>query len=150
MSGISPWKWLKKVDVFWPPFGLNNDYGRILKGCLSLMGVERRPAQFGVSVTLPTQSCGWLRHFPCCKTQNRGCSWCQKCSGEHWIWINPTKRLGTFKSGGKQVGRSSTPCQKRRYVFGVEKVNSGQNICSRDTSVGNGKHFEKQAKPSKR
>ena len=29
--------------------------------------------------------------------------------------------------------------------FGVEKVNNGLNICSRDTSVGNGKNFEKQA-----
>ena len=33
--------------------------------------------------------------------------------------------------------------------FGVEKVNSGQNICSRDASVGNGKNFEKQAQSSK-
>ena len=33
--------------------------------------------------------------------------------------------------------------------FGVEKVNGGQNICSRDASVGNGKHFEKQAQSSK-
>ena len=29
--------------------------------------------------------------------------------------------------------------------FGVKKVNNGQNICSRDASVGNGKNFEKQA-----
>ena len=29
--------------------------------------------------------------------------------------------------------------------FGVEKVNGGQNICSRDASVGNVKNFEKQA-----
>ena len=33
--------------------------------------------------------------------------------------------------------------------FGVEKVNGGQNICSRDASVGNGKNFEKQAQSSK-
>ena len=33
--------------------------------------------------------------------------------------------------------------------FGVEQVNSGQNICNRDGSVGNGKNFEKQAQSSK-
>ena len=33
--------------------------------------------------------------------------------------------------------------------FGVEKGSSGQNICSRDASVGNGKTFEKQAQSSK-
>ena len=33
--------------------------------------------------------------------------------------------------------------------FGIENVNGGQNICSRDTSAGNGKHFEKQAQSSK-
>ena len=33
--------------------------------------------------------------------------------------------------------------------FGVEKVNGGQNICSRYASVGNGKNFEKQAQSSK-
>ena len=36
-----------------------------------------------------------------------------------------------------------TPCQKRSHVWGSE-VNGG-----RDTSVGNGKNFEKQAQPSK-
>ena len=33
--------------------------------------------------------------------------------------------------------------------FGVEKVNGGQNICSRDASVANEKNFEKQAQFSK-
>ena len=33
--------------------------------------------------------------------------------------------------------------------FGAEKVNGSQNICNRDTSVGNGKNFEKQAQSSK-
>ena len=33
-------------------------------------------------------------------------------------------------------------------MFGVEKVNGGQNMCSRDDSVGNGKDFEKQAQSS--
>ena len=33
--------------------------------------------------------------------------------------------------------------------FGVEKVNDGQNICSRDAGVGNEKHFVKQAQSSK-
>ena len=32
--------------------------------------------------------------------------------------------------------------------FEVEKVNGGQNICSRDASVGNGNNFEKQAQSS--
>ena len=36
-----------------------------------------------------------------------------------------------LSSPGKQVARSSTPCQKR----GVQKANSGQDICSRDASV---------------
>ena len=55
-------------------------------------------------------------------------------------------------SPGKQ---DSTSCWKRSQVwgrgakFGVEKVNGGQNICSRDTSVGNGKNFEKQPQSSK-
>ena len=51
-------------------------------------------------------------------------------------------------SPGKQVGRSSTPCRKRSQVRG-EKVNSGQNICNRVASGGNGKNFEKQAQSSK-
>ena len=38
---------------------------------------------------------------------------------------------------------------KKGAKFGVEKVNGGQNICSRDASVGNGKHFDKQAQSSK-
>ena len=33
--------------------------------------------------------------------------------------------------------------------FGIEKVNGGQNVCSRVASVGNGKNFEKQAQSSK-
>ena len=33
--------------------------------------------------------------------------------------------------------------------FGVQEVNSGQNICSRDASVGNEKNFEKQAHKNK-
>ena len=33
--------------------------------------------------------------------------------------------------------------------FGVLKVNGGQNICSRDASVGKEKNFEKQAQSSK-
>ena len=32
--------------------------------------------------------------------------------------------------------------------FGVEKVDSGQNICSRDASVGNGEKIEKKNKLS--
>ena len=38
---------------------------------------------------------------------------------------------------------------EREPSFGVEKLNGGQNICSRDASVGNGKNFEKQAQSSK-
>ena len=33
--------------------------------------------------------------------------------------------------------------------FGLDEVNGGQNICSRDASVENGKKFEKQAQSSK-
>ena len=33
--------------------------------------------------------------------------------------------------------------------FGVKKVNGGQNICNRVTSVKNGKNFEKLAQSSK-
>ena len=51
-----------------------------------------------------------------------------------------------LSSPSKQVGRCSTSCWKRAK-FGVEEVNSGQNICSRDTSVGNIKNFEKQVSP---
>ena len=50
-----------------------------------------------------------------------------------------------LSSPGKQVGRSRTPCWKRSHVWGRES-DGGRNICSsRDASVGNGKHFEKQA-----
>ena len=31
-------------------------------------------------------------------------------------------------------------------MFGVQKVNGDQDICSRDASVGNGKNFQKQAR----
>ena len=34
---------------------------------------------------------------------------------------------------------------KKAATFGVQKVNGGQDICSRDTSVGNEKNCEKQA-----
>ena len=51
-------------------------------------------------------------------------------------------------SPGKQVGRSSIPFENGAK-FGEEKVNGRQNICSRDASVGNGKHFKKQAQSSK-
>ena len=40
-------------------------------------------------------------------------------------------------------------CVRNRAKFGVQKTNSGQDICSRDTSVGNEKNFEKQAQCSK-
>ena len=33
--------------------------------------------------------------------------------------------------------------------FGVQKANGGQDNCSRDASVGNGKNFEKEAQCSK-
>ena len=46
-------------------------------------------------------------------------------------------------SPGRQVARSSTPCQKRR----VQKVNGSQYICDKDTSVG--KNCEKQVQSSK-
>ena len=48
-----------------------------------------------------------------------------------------------LSSPGKQVGRSSTPSWhvRKGAKFGIEKVNGGQNICSRDASVGNGKKF---------
>ena len=46
-----------------------------------------------------------------------------------------------LSSPSKQVGTSSTSCRKEA-TFGIKKVNGGQNICSRDASVGNGKDFE--------
>ena len=49
-------------------------------------------------------------------------------------------------SPGKQVDRLHVG---KGAKFGVEKVNGGQNICSRDAVVGNGKNFEKQAQSSK-
>ena len=52
-------------------------------------------------------------------------------------------------SPGKQVGKSSNPCWKRSQVWGKESEYAGQNICSRNASVGNGKHFQKQAQSSK-
>ena len=46
----------------------------------------------------------------------------------------------------KQVARHSIPCWKRSQVE-VQKVNSGQNICRRDASCGNGKNFENKLSP---
>ena len=43
-----------------------------------------------------------------------------------------------LSSPSKQVGRISTPCQKRSQVW-VREVNGGQSICSGDASIGNGK-----------
>ena len=51
-----------------------------------------------------------------------------------------------LSSPGKQVARSSTPCQNGAK-FGVQKVNGGQDICSRDASVGNGKNCENMLSP---
>ena len=53
--------------------------------------------------------------------------------GEQCILFNPMKRLG-LSSPVKQVGKSSTPCQKRAK-FRIQKVNGAQDICNRDTSV---------------
>ena len=36
-------------------------------------------------------------------------------------------------------------CVGKGGMFGVQKANSGQDICSRDASVENEKNFEKQA-----
>ena len=47
---------------------------------------------------------------------------------------------------GKQGGRSMSHVGKEPK-FGVENVNGGQNICSIDTSVGNGKNFENKLSP---
>ena len=47
----------------------------------------------------------------------------------------------------KEVARSSTPCRKGAK-HGVKKVNDGQDICSRVSTFGNGKHCQKQAQYS--
>ena len=53
-----------------------------------------------------------------------------------------------LSSPGKQVARSSTPCQKRSQVWGTESERWPKYM-SRDASVGNKKNFEKQAQSSK-
>ena len=50
---------------------------------------------------------------------------------------------------GALAGKVVRPLLVSTLKLGVNKVNGGQNICSRDASVGNGKHYEKQAQSSK-
>ena len=56
--------------------------------------------------------------------------------------IKSSNKSLLISSPGKQVARSSTctPCRKGAK-FGVQKLNVGQNICSRDASVGSEKNF---------
>ena len=70
-----------------------------------------------------------------------------------WFWRVEEKfelvlRSVWGRSGPGKQPASSTPCWKRGQIWDTES-NSGQDICSRDASVGNGKNFEKQAQCSK-
>ena len=105
----------------------------------------------------PAHAIWWVAEtFPYCKTRNVaganmqwGCFVCPSCSQKREstafeLVLHVYEVLGDFR----------VPVSKLVEVvihvgegakFGVEKVNNGQNICSRDASVGNGKNFEKQA-----
>ena len=148
--------------VFRPPFGLNNEYGRNFKvGCPPVNGgskeVHPPPHAICGFSDPPMRSGGYLRHFPrCVKPEIVGVAGANMQWGHFVCPSSSQKRESTafdlilqsawgLSSSGKQVGRSSTPCPK----FGVKKVNSGQNICKRDASVGEGKNLEKQAQSSK-
>ena len=126
-----PMKIGKKLMVFRLPYGLNNEYGGNFKLSPPLTGGSK-PTQFLVSVTPPTRSGGFLSHFPCCKTRNRGCSWCQHAVGSHFVCPSSSqKRESTafdlilrsawgLSSPGKLDGRSSTPRRKGSQVWGSE------------------------------
>ena len=55
---------------------------------------------------------------------------------EHYIW--------DFEVPVRKLVKVIVLHVRKGAKFGTEKVNSSQNICSRDASVGNEKDFEKQ------
>ena len=90
-------------------------------------------------------------HKDVCKTQIHGRSWCQRAVGS---FVYPSSSQKRESTAYEALGDFRVPVSRLVEVvlhvgkgakFGVEKVNCGQNICSRDASVGNGK---KQAQSS--
>ena len=115
-------KMAKTLMVIRPPFGLNNEYGRILKDITPLRSAAPcRPRKL--------HTIWWVVETLAVKPEIVGVApWCQHAVGlfclpqlqskEGAFKLIPTKHLGTFES--LQVGRSSTPCQKRSQVWGRE------------------------------
>ena len=134
-----PMKMAKTLMVLQPPFGLNNDYG-----CPPLMRVRRglcplaAHANFGFSD--PAHTLWWVP---------------EALAGANMQWVHfvyPSSSQKRESTAFDLILRSTwglrDPVSKMVEVvlhvgkgakFGVEEVNDGQNICSRDTSVGNRK-----------
>ena len=128
---------MKKLIVFRPPFGLNNDYGGVLNGVSSWSGVARGHSPLAWPRKLRFQ---WPR--PCALVGTWGIFLAVKpeivgIAGANMQWshfICPSsgqKRESTafdlilwstwwLSSPGKQVSRSSTPCWKRSQVWDRE------------------------------
>ena len=112
-----------KVDVFRPPFGLNNGY----RGNFA----PSPPTQFVVSVTPPTRSVGSWGISLGVKPEIVDVAGTDMQWGHFVCHSSSQKRESTafdlilrsawgLSSPGKQVGGSSTPCQKRSQVWGTE------------------------------
>ena len=92
----------------------------VRRGCspLAICGFSDPPTRSG-------------RHFPCCKTRNRGVAGANMQWGHFVCPSSSQKRESTafdlivrsawvLLSPGKRVGRSSTPCRKWSQVWGRE------------------------------
>ena len=115
--------------------------------------------QFGVSVTPPTQSGWWLKHFSCWKPDIVGvadakmwwgCFGCLSCC-QRGRTLHVTlfyEALRNFKVLVSKLLEVVLHVGKGAK-FGVQRVNSGQVVCSKVANVGSGKNCEKHAQCSK-
>ena len=121
-----PMKMAKTLMVLQPPFGLNNDYG-----CPPLMRVRfSDPAHtlWWVPEALAGANMQWGHFVYPSSSQKRKSTAFDLILRSTWGLRDPVSKMVEVVL---HVGKGAK--------FGVEKVNDGQNICSRDTSVGNRK-----------
>ena len=122
------------------------------------MGVRRGAVPFAANAICkfgdPTHAIWWVAEtFPLLWNLISGVKLVPTCSGvvlfapvavkkgEHCIWIKSKEAIGDFPVPVNKLVEVVLHVGKGAK-FGVEEVNGGQNICSRDASVGNGKNFE--------
>ena len=134
-------KMTKNVDCFSATLCFKKSRGG--RGCSTSL-----PTQFGVLETMPTQSgrgatyygCSWYKHivgsFCFCLSQ------LLSKEGEHCMCL-----IQSYKWPGKFLVPVSKLLEVilhtgKKARFGVQKVNDGQDICSRASSFGNGKHCQ--------